>query len=1631
MSKLYFKVASDWEEVVRLRNEIAKLKQELKNIDSTQSPTTFKTLNTQLAASNQRLDELVTNAAKAGAEMEGSFKKKIFDASQTINGFTEKIIAQKSTIKGFEQDLRALQEEYRKITKNGGKNQNALDSIHRMKNIITEEKDALFTLTQQQAEARLSVKRLRDEYALYNDNAKKVVEKNNGIAISWKKAVAVIGGTGILKALGSEMIRIRGEFQAADTAIQTLLGNKEKADTLMAQVREYAKISPLEFSDVTKATQMMLGFNIEAEKVPRYLQAIGDVSMGDTQRFNSLTLAFSQMSAAGKLMGQDLNQMINAGFNPLQMISEKTGKSIATLKEEMSTGAISAEMVQQAFLDATSAGGKFYNMSENASKTINGQISMMQDALDNVFNELGTKGEGVIMGAIQTTTSLIENYETVGKILAGLIATYGTYKAALIINIALTRSWAVAARADAVAKGIQTIATKAQTVAQLALNAAMKANPYVLAATLIVGAATAMWAFRDSTTAAERAQKKYNKTKADSLQKEEEHKSRLEELIATIQNEYTSSMNRVKAIDAIKKEYPSLFQKYIDEKGHIKDLIGLWKEYNEEVSKNKVETNKKNLSDSTAKIEEYEKMLSLWKKLGENPYYRKKRLSKEELELAEKYKLETESSLRRKLELAKPSRDLYQKDVRSDELAQWQLDLKKSTDAQIKTELEEMKRLQQARKNNKRYSLNVGVGSLKGATTEGELANRIDILQSEYDSRSKTTYKQDYEKAKKDWEDAKKKLSEIEKDKSKFTSKQYEEAKKREETAEKAYKDLGGITGSALSKQKKAADKQKKDQQKSAEELLSLRRQNQQAEIDLMKEGTEKKLKQIDLDYQKELDAIKKQEKELSEKQKGKLTLEQSTEISDRYTNAENKRDKAIADITKEQLKAEQQALNDYLKEYGTFQQQKFAIAQEYAEKIKKVQEESGVNSAQVKLLEKQRDVAIQNKETEAIKANIDWVTVFGEFGSMFNDMIKPALEEAKKYIQTDKFKSSDQDSQKALIDAINQMEKALGGAGGLNFKKLGQDIKTYQLAEQNRLISIEEEIMAHEKLAKAQDEYNKALKNGTEEEKQAAQNALETAQQNANAASMNVQAQTSAANEIQQSLTNTATALKANMENVTSGLQKLASGGIKNAYEGLLQIGKGAGGAMEKFADKLDKVPIVGWIISIIDVFKDGLSDFVGTLLDSIFNAVSGILSDILSGDFFVTLGKSIRDGVGNIFNAISFGGFDSLINKISGSNAKEVQEAIDRLTDRNETLEKSIDRLTDVMDKSAGSKSISAYEQAYKYQKEQIDNTLKIAREQARYSNAHHSWQYYMGWTDEQLSWIRENVDKNFSGTNSLWGLPPEQMRELLSNADIYEQIKSSGKGGYGERVMEKLEAYADQAGKLDELTEKINESLMQISFDGLRDNFLESLMDMDKDAKSFSEDFSEYMQRALLNFSMGELFDDELREWYNGIAKLMKENGGKLTKEQLEDARKEYDKMVQDAMNERDKIAEITGYTGSSSSSQEASKKGFATASQNSIDELTGRFTALQIAGEEIKNQNVVQSQSFNILTMKADTLLSINTEMRNIADDTRNLIANSYLELVQISENTGAIVKPIQQIQKDIAEVKNNTKGLSTK
>lgn len=780
-------------------------------------------------------------------------------------------------------------------------------------------------------------------------------------------------------------------------------------------------------------------------------------------------------------------------------------------------------------------------------------------------------------------------------------------------------------------------------------------------------------------------------------------------------------------------------------------------------------------------------------------------------------------------------------------------------------------------------------------------------------------------------------------------------------------------------------DKQSIERKRREEDLEN---QVVQSRIDAMADGEAKIRAQRELGNKKEIQDLKRQREDYirTEIEYQKRLFDAQEDLNAKKSKDYKKKtfdpssvkvdtsnwDSIIENREKKQIKdlytAEANAMREYLKEYGTFQQKKEAITKEYNDKIA-----NATTEGDKKILQKQMEEALSSVDMDKLKQEINWELIFSDLNKVSKKSLEQVKQQLKTFKNSDEYKNMAVDQKKVIDEALNNIQSTIIDKGGL----LGD------LPEQLDALRI-----AQDELKQAQDEYNKSLKSGTDAEKEAALKKKNKAEKNVQNAETNV--------------TRSADKTYQNLKTLADTITQLGS----SSEMSLSQIGSLASGLIDTFTEAGSKIGgIVGAVFSLLDgIEKQGFDGFVKNVFSSVFGAGA------------------------SMWNIITFGGFNKLFG--IGGNAKEVQEAIDRLTDRNETLEKSIDRLTDVMEKSAGSKSISAYEQAYKYQQEQITNTLKIAQEQARYSGSHHSWQYYMEWTDEQLRWARENVDKNFSGTGSLWGLSPEQMKTLLSNADISEQIRNGGKGGYGGRVLEKLEAYADQAGKLDELTEKINESLMQISFDGLRDNFFESLMDMDKDAKSFSEDFSKYMQRALLNFSMGELFDDELRGWYNGIAKLMKEQGGKLTKQQLEDARKEYDVMVQDAMNERDKIAEITGYTGSSSSSsQETSKKGFATASQDSIDELNGRFTALQIAGEEIKNQN--QQQTMSILELKAEMLPIIaNTSgIKDIASETRDLLRLSYEAIVDIRDNTNVIVKPIQQMASDIAEVKRNTNGLS--
>lgn len=1593
MATLVFRVSSDWEQVVKLRQECEKLEAQLKKMDVNKSPAAAKALETQLASARQQMMGLVTEAAKVGATMERDFKNGIYSASQTVNNLSANITSQRGVIRQLQNELTLLKEKYRETVKSGGNTSGMSEQIKAQTDKLREQKDILFGLTQQQAEARLSVKRLKDEYAAFKEEAGETVEANEKMSVSLTKVLGVIGGVTALKNFATELVNVRGQFQQLEIAFSTMLKSKEKADKLMSELVDIAAKTPFDLQGVASSAKQMIAYGSSAENVGDELVMLGNVAAGVGSQLSEIAYLYGTLRTQGRAYAVDIRQFAGRGIP----IYEELAKVLGVTKDEVSglvkEGKVGFKEVEQAFKNMTSESGIYYNLMQEQSKSLTGQLSNLGDAWDTMLNEIGKDTQGIASAGISGLKGLIENYETVGKILIGLIATYGTYKTALIV-VRIAQDTLTARMELAI------LVTKAQMIAQKALNTVMKANPYVLVATVLAGLVATMWAFHDSTTASEKAQQKFNEEQKNFANQEEERKKKIEELIRVIQDETETEFSKIKAYEELQRYSPALSSAYTREQLAVLNLAEANKELNKERDKNSYENILKNIQQWEEKIKSLNASL---KNAGQGAPLiasqiesAKANLNKWKSALSEynRLKKETEENSKPvevKLMEARSNREqiIREYNIARQILQEEQEKIKNFPFATIPIDV-------QIRFNNAQAALKGIDGTISGLESQREASEK--------------TYQQAYKEAKAVYEA---KLKAVE-DAKKGTESAYKKAVEELEAAEKPYKALGGVTGDTLAKQennaKKDAERQKKEQQQVAEELLQLRRTNQQEEINLMEEGSEKKRRQIELDYQKEIDAYN----------KAKAKYGEIDEVKVMKSNAESKRNKSFYEVDIESLQAEKDALNSYLQEYGTFQQRKYAIAQEYADKIAKAQ----TNAEKIRL-GKERDSKLSGIESNALKANIDWVTVFGEFGGMFSNMIKPALEDARKYMQTDEFKNSDASSQQAIVDAVNQMEKSLGGAGGLDFKKLGDNVQAYQNSVVSLNLAKEQEADALERLVTAQEEYENALKNGTEEQKNAAKEALANAQSNADLASANVQMQSENVEKAQKGMSETATALKANMDNVVQGLQQITSGGLTNIYNGLIQAGKGVGGAAGKLADSLESVPVVGWILSIIDIFKDGISIVISGLLDSVFSAVSGIIEDVLSGDLFVSIGESLMKGIGSIFDAISFGGFSKLTS--IGSNAKEVQEAIDRLTDRNEALQGSIDALNDTIKAGRGAISVNAARKAVKYQDEQNANYLKIAQEQARYSGNHHSWNYYWGgFTQSQINDFSNQIGRNWNG--SLWDLSPEEMKLLKGNVDMWAQIQNTGKGGYGGRLTEKLDDYIEQAGKIEELETQLNESLTGMTFDSMYDSFIDTLMDMDASAEDFADNMSEYFMRAMLSNKIGELYYDRLNEWYEDFAKRMED--GTLDDNELNYLQGKWNGIVSDAIKERDDIASAVGYDNKKAQGQQsASSRGFGTEmTHEDAGELSGRFTAVYESNLRIETAEQQQTIAITELRGSIGSLTSQVTGLYNIADETRTILANSYLELQQIRENTGEIVKPIKQMQADIAEVKRNTARL---
>lgn len=1372
----------------------------------------------------------------------------------------------------------------------------------------------------------------------------------------------------------------------------------------------------------------------------------------------------------------DLEEAIAKG-----QLSAAQAELVASKREEVAAYVAELQAQAKAKADAATAAAEEVKALENKLAMQDNEVQSLQDAYDALQSY--TDGQKVETTEIKLNTAVNER-NTIAKQLQTARETAATaaMEANTAANAANTASQGLntaATARDTTAKGIWAQVTLLCKRAQDAWNASMFSSPLFWIAATIAAVTYAVYKLATAESAHETAVRKSNEAWDEFDSKVKERQQNIESLIKTIQSETATEYEKAEAYQKLSNLAPQLTEQYSQAQLASADFAKTQKEVAESMDELKYDKAVEEVEKYRKKVEELQMQLRAdTANGGQGGITISSQISQaqEDLDQAEE-KLSNIIQLRdQAAENAKPIEVRLQEAQENESVRQEIFDFydeaitlandwqaanetinyatgESRLDAFINKAQKEIAGLREDIKKNpadlnlrmqeseKTKVLNNLLAmkrnwAVTGATTiplifkaqwntaKQSLNQAKQKAQALANTGSTETYQQAYNKAQREYNAAKKKVAAMEKNKSKYTAAQYEAATQDLKAAKDAYSKLGGdVSGKAAKAAETARKTRIKEENKAIKvqeelnnRLKALQQKNTDETISLMQEGTEKKLAEIKNDYAKRKAEIDKQEAEFKKKNKeaGKketLTSAQSDALSKARDLATQEYNKKLDEVNREALTS----MRDYLKEYGSLYQQKQAIAEEYEEKIAKAQTQGEKLS-----LQQQRKKELQTIEINAIRQNIDWGSIFGDFGAMFKDQLEPTIKKLQELSKS----TTDVNEQKTIQELISKLQGSATVWDSDIFKKVSDDINTYQSAMQGYIDAQEREAEATKAVTKAQEDLAKAKKGGdktniskAEENLSRAQNVLATASNDVLTFGSSVQKATS-------DLQTSAQKAVSQFQQLEEGLQGLTSGSLKGVGNSILGLDKLFGGTMQKdVANTLAKGiqgllgkdssaakaltqalgdsgmagEIISAVLGILDILKDGFGTLISNLMETVFGAVTGILDDVLSGDIVMKPLKSIGNNVSHILNTLSFGGFNSLFG--GDGNAKKVNDTIERLTDRNALLQQSIEDLTDAMENSFGSKATSYYEQAYKNQQETNQNYLDIAKAQASYHASHGSWnRYWSGFGSDEMDWIKKNVKADFNG--DLFSLSPEEMKLLRGNVAIWEHIENTGKGNYGGRLTEKLNDYIDQAGKLDELSDKLKESLTQISFDSMKDSFVSDLMDMSKSAQDFADDFSEMMQKALLSYSMEDLINGDLKKLYDDWAKAIKDSNGQLTEADIEAFNKRYDDIVQEGLKRRDDWAKVTGYTGSSSSSQTATSGGWSSMGQDTADELNGRFTALQIAGETIaQNMTTTISQMESIVTLGISTNGAV-LEIRNMM-----IMTNSYLEdIVKYSKLT---------------------------
>ena len=828
-------------------------------------------------------------------------------------------------------------------------------------------------------------------------NTSKEIEKN-GLGIEdmfnkMTKAAAAFGAGFTAKELIQNIIQVRGEFQQLEVAFTTMLGSSEKANVLMAQLTETAAKTPFDLQGVANGARQLLAYGTSAEDVNETLIRLGNIAAGLSQPLGDLVYLYGTTMTQGRLYTQDLNQFTGRGIPMIKELAKEFGVAESEIKGMVEAGMIGFPEVQKVIQNLTNEGGMFFNLMQEQSKTITGQISNIGDSFSMMLNEIGKANEGIINDALSSVSYLIENYEKVGKILIELVGTYGAYRTALMAITALHNLQAAGITALTAKEAIHYSWLVLTQKAQSLLNKTLLANPYVAVAAAVTALGLGIYKLVTYQTEAEKAQERLN----DEFGKTEVAALNEMSTLRELNRQLTEAKKWSDEWYAIKEKIVNGYSKYLsgidEEIDKTGSLAGQYEKLEKAIRKSMAAQNYTNFAKQEEDIYNSvrEKNLTkvydaFTKKYGDESGLKVYRNWLNWLDSGRDIPTEIQRifndvstgwgesantllfEIRRQAEIRNKNLEEYRNKYFIPEPS-----FDSPTENIFTTEGKSISQLEEEIK-----KAETSLASLKKALADGSGTKEAVDQQEAYIKSLQDTILE-REKDLRVINEVKTQISKLEKEQGETVSgsKEYNALQSRID----ALRAKLPKTKSDKAAEDKQAKEQKEAEQKLVDELLELRKKNQEKEISLWEEGKDKKLKQINYYYEEQKKEIKKKEKELAELNKvakiepsklneNGLTTEQQENIDTANRLNEKNKNKQ----TKEILDDEINAMNDYLAAYGNYYEKRNAIIEQG--ESRKV----GKNEWEQKSIDEETKRALSDLDIEANKST-------SAISKLFDDM--------------------------------------------------------------------------------------------------------------------------------------------------------------------------------------------------------------------------------------------------------------------------------------------------------------------------------------------------------------------------------------------------------------------------------------------------------------------------------------------------------------------------------------------------------------------------------------------------------------------------------------------------------------------